>query len=184
MAINTARVTGRRQLRFESLDAVLADAEYLASVPTRQLGNWSLGQNFLHLATVFEKSIDGTAYRPGWFARPMGRLVMPLFKRWVLRRGMPVGIRPPAWLFKEVSPSEQVTIADGLQALRRAIGRLKTESERDWEQCFYAFTREEWDRFHMRHAELHLSYCVPVANISSAVPARSEGGNFETNTNE
>lgn len=45
MAINTARVTGRRQLRFESLDAVLADAEYLASVPTRQLGNWSLGSN-------------------------------------------------------------------------------------------------------------------------------------------
>ena len=34
MAIKTTKVTGRRRLRFVSLDAVLADAEYLAGVPT------------------------------------------------------------------------------------------------------------------------------------------------------
>ncbi len=51
---------------------------------------------------------------------------------------------------------------DGILALRRAINRLKSERERDWEQCFNMFTRDEWDRFYMRHAELHLSYIVPV----------------------
>lgn len=27
---------------------------------------------------------------------------------------------------------------------------------------------EEWDRFHMRHAELHWSYCVPVEDEAVA----------------
>jgi hypothetical protein len=164
VAVKTKKVTGRRRLRFESLDAVLADAEYLASVPTKQLGNWTLGQILMHLATVFEKSIDGTDYRPNWIARRAGRVFAPLWKRWVLRRGMPPGIRPPAFLFKEVAPPEQVTTGEGLRALRRSIGRLISESERDWEQCFGVFNRDEWDQFHMRHAELHLSYCVPLAD--------------------
>lgn len=165
MTVKTAGVAGRRRLRFTSLDAVLADAERLAAGGTRQLGNWTLGQNLMHLATVFEKSIDGTNFRPGWLFRRVGRLVVPYWKHWVLRRGLPAGIRPPVWMFKEVAPSDLVTTEEGLRALRRAVGRLKTESERDWEQSFGVFTRDEWDRFHMRHAELHLSYCVPVAEV-------------------
>jgi hypothetical protein len=55
-----------------------------------------------------------------------------------------------------------VSDEEGITNLRRAIGRLKSEPERDWEQCFHAFTREEWDQFHIRHAELHLSFIVPV----------------------
>jgi hypothetical protein len=72
-------------------------------------------------------------------------------------------------MFKEVAPPDQVTTEEGLKAFRRAVSRLKAESQRDWEQCFGVFTREEWDRFHMRHAELHLSYIVPV--VESPPPA-------------
>lgn len=129
VAVKTSKVIGRRCLRFESLDAVLADAEQLAAVESKQLGNWTLGQILMH---------------------------------WALRRGIPAGIRPPAFMFKEVAPPDQLTKEEGLKAFRRAVNRLKTESHRDWEQCFGVFTREEWDRFHMRYAELHLSYIVPV----------------------
>lgn len=176
VVIKTTKVTGRRHLRFESLDAILADAECLAGVPTKQLGNWSLGQILVHLATVFEKSIDGTEYKPNWLARRAGRLFAPLWKRWVLRWGMPAGIRPPAWIFKEVAPPERVSTADGLAALRRAIGRLKAEGERDWAQSFGVFTRDEWDRFHMRHAELHLSYTVPLGDPKVAPAETAEPG--------
>ncbi len=48
--INTKQVTGRRVVRYESFDEILADAERLAVVPTRTLGNWSIGQIFSHLA--------------------------------------------------------------------------------------------------------------------------------------
>ena len=173
MAVKTSKVAGRRCLRFESLDAVLRDAEYLACVETKQLGNWTLGQNLMHLATVYEKSIDGTNFRPGWLLRCLGKLLVPLWKHWALRRGIPAGIRPPAFMFKEVAPPDQVTTEEGLKAFRRAVSRLKAESQRDWEQCFGVFTREEWDRFHMRHAELHLSYIVPV--IESQPSATTDG---------
>jgi len=176
VAIKTTKVTGRRRLWFASLDAILADAEYLAGVPTKQLGNWSLGQILVHLATVFDKSIDGTEYKPSWLARRAGRLFVPLWKRWVLRWGMPAGIRPPAGMFKEVAPPERVSTADGLAALRRAVGRLKAEGERDWAQCFGVFTRDEWDRFHMRHAELHLSYAVPFGDPKLPPAGKAEPG--------
>ena len=81
MTVKTTPATQRRRLRFESLDEVLADAENLAVLPTRQLGNWSLGQNLMHLATVYEKSIDGTIFRPGWLLRVFAKVFMPLWKR-------------------------------------------------------------------------------------------------------
>lgn len=154
----------RRQLHFQSLDEVLAEAEHLAVIPTRRLGHWTLGQNLMHLAMVYEKSIDGTVYRPGWFVRSLARFVVPFWKWWVLRHGLPEGIRPPAFMFREVAPPNEVNTEDGLQAFRRAIGRLNSESHRDREQCFHLFTREEWDRFHIRHAELHLGFIVPIVD--------------------
>jgi hypothetical protein len=169
----TTKFTGRRQLWFKSLDEVLADAEELARGPTRQLGDWSLGQNLMHLAMVYEKSIDGTDFRPGWFLNAVGKLLIPLWKRWVLSRGLPAGVRPPAFMFREVAPPAEVSTEDGLRAFRRAIGRLQAESHRDWEQCFGVFTREEWDQFHMRHADLHLSFIVPVSAPDSSIPERT-----------
>jgi len=53
----------------------------------------------------------------------------------------------------------------GLFAFRRAIGRLTAVSQRDFKQCFNVFTREERDQFHMRHAELHLSFIVPAEEV-------------------
>ncbi|MCY2978903.1 MAG: DUF1569 domain-containing protein [Planctomycetota bacterium] len=99
VAVKTSMVMGRRCLRFESLDAVLADAEHLAAVESKQLGNWTLGQILMHLATVYEKSIDGTNFRPGLILRCLGKMLAPLWKRWALRRGIPAGIRPPAFMF-------------------------------------------------------------------------------------
>ncbi|MCE9554629.1 MAG: DUF1569 domain-containing protein, partial [Planctomycetes bacterium] len=49
--INTAKVAGRRPLRFASTDEVLAEVERLVAAPQVQpLGNWSLAQAISHLA--------------------------------------------------------------------------------------------------------------------------------------
>lgn len=50
MLLDTKKVTGRRLVRIESFDELLADAERHAAVPTRTLSNWSVGQIYKHLA--------------------------------------------------------------------------------------------------------------------------------------
>ena len=57
--VNTAKVTGRRQLSFQSYDELLADLDRFGSGSVRQLGDWWPGQNCRHLATVYNNSIDG-----------------------------------------------------------------------------------------------------------------------------
>src|SRR5262245_38050967 len=81
--------TGRRQLRFQSLDEVLEDARRLAAGPVVQRGNWTLGQVCRHLAQGMVLSIDGPA-RPltyPWWHCWLG----PLFRGWVLRYGLRPG---------------------------------------------------------------------------------------------
>ncbi len=46
--------------------------------------------------------------------------------------------------------------------LRQAIHRLQTEEKRAPNPVLGKLTREEWDRLHCRHAELHLSFLVPI----------------------
>lgn len=81
MVVKTSKVIGRRYLRYESLDAFLTDAEYIAGVETKQLGNWTLGQILMHLATVYEKSIDSTNFKQGWTSLSRGMLTTSL-SRW------------------------------------------------------------------------------------------------------
>lgn len=59
MPINTKRVSGRRKVRYASLEEFLADAERHAAPNVRFLGNWSAGQIYEHLARTLESSIDG-----------------------------------------------------------------------------------------------------------------------------
>jgi hypothetical protein len=159
-AIDTARVTGRRHLHFSSLDDILADTELLARCPElRTLGNWSAGQVFTHLAVVMNKSIDGFTARPPATVRFLLRL---LLKRRFLTRPMAPGFKLPARAQAEIGPPP-VGAGEALEDLRRAIDRLRAEERRSPHPVFGPLTRAEWDQLHCRHAELHLSFLVPVA---------------------
>src|SRR3989442_233125 len=75
--LDTGKVTGRRTLRFESLDEMMADVNRLADAERagrlKHLGNWTLGQAFGHLAQWMEYAYTGTPLNP------------PFFIRWILR---------------------------------------------------------------------------------------------------
>jgi hypothetical protein len=95
--INTKAVEGRRTLRFNALDEVVADAERLVASPnTKMLGNWPLGPLLMHLATAINGSIDGISAKAPWFIR----LAAPLFKPRLLTKGMSPGFQLP----KQVEP--------------------------------------------------------------------------------
>ena len=156
MAVDTAKVAGRRQLAFSNLDEIFADVERLAAGKHRTIGNWSFGQILWHLATVMNSSIDGSSVRPGFFMRLLG----PLMKGRMLTKGMPPGFRLPASMAKIFEPPPTST-EDGVKAMRDAVQRQKTETHREPSPFLGKMSHEDYVRLHCRHAELHLSFVVP-----------------------
>jgi hypothetical protein len=156
--VDTTNVTGRRAPRYESLDDVLRDAGRLAGTEVEMLGNWSLGQVFRHLAVAVVGSIDGFSFR----LPRLSILVVRLFwKKRLLARGIPPGLGlSRRW--ESVRP-EETPVAEGLALLRAALARFRAETKRSPHPAMGTLTPDEWHRFHLRHAELHLSFAVPKA---------------------
>jgi hypothetical protein len=157
MAVNTAKVEGRRKLDYASLDEVLADADRLGSGPVRTLGNWSAGQIFRHLAIAYNGSIDGFTLTFPWYLRLMARL----FKNKLMNGPMPAGYNQSSDNAKSVVPGPTTT-AEGLADLRAAVARLKREPHRAKHPMFGELDKEQWDKLHLKHANLHMSFLVPA----------------------
>jgi hypothetical protein len=152
LPVNTKKVTTRREVQYRSLDDIAADAKRLTEVEVRTNGNWSQGQIYDHLARNFNGSIDGMGFA---MPAPVRFLMSALMKKKFLTKGLPPG-------FKTNSKLEppQVSTSEALEALTKAIERLKQEEKRAMHPIFGTISREEWDQFHMRHAEMHMSFIV------------------------
>ena len=165
--VNTRRVSGRRKLRFESMADLEAEVERLATADVRCLGNWSLGQIFSHLARVMLIAVGDTPIRPPLISRLIGFVLRPLLKRWLLETGIPAGIPhkgiPVVGRSKEASSQvadASITTEEGLAELQAAINRYNS-TEDLCPHPLFGSSRRDWDRFNLRHAELHLSFVVP-----------------------
>jgi hypothetical protein len=155
--VNTAKVSGRRELHFSKIAEIQTDAENLARQNVQQLGNWTPGTALAHLARTMKMSLDGADFRPPF----MIRLFAPLIKKRLLRGPMKPGFKLPEKAAEELIPKTSVTTEQGLSELRSVIDRLNREPNRAPSPVFGQMTREEWDQLHLRHAELHLSFFVP-----------------------
>lgn len=153
MTVDTKKVAGRRAVRYESYDDLLADAERLASGKTRALGNWTQGQIYRHLAMGLDSSIDGVDFT---LPAPLRWVMRLLMKKKFTTQALPPGFKSTA----KFIPDAEVSLEDALADLRRAIKRQQTESKRIDHPAFGKFTREEWDQFNLRHAEMHMSFLV------------------------
>ena len=158
MSVKTGEVSGRRTLYFESYNDLLQDAESLALGEVAMLGNWTLGQVFLHLARSMHASIDGLEVAASGWRRLIVRM---LYGRQLLLGPMPPGLRLPAEAAGVLLP-EPISIDDGLASLREAVQRLSFETERASHPILGELSLDEWDSFHLRHAELHLSFALPL----------------------
>ena len=71
--VDTAKVAGRRTLRFESIDQMTAEVDRLVEAERagrlRRVGNWTLGQTLGHLATWTEYAYTGAPLKPPFFIR-------------------------------------------------------------------------------------------------------------------
>src|SRR4051812_46136425 len=158
--VATGHVSGRRMLRFESIDEVIAEVDRLAEADRagrlRKLGNWTLGQTLGHLACWAEYSYTGTPMK------------VPFFIKWILRRRkrkflyepMRAGVRIPGVAGGTLA-IDPMSRDEGLESLRRVMERLKAEAPTMPSAIFGPLTHEEWVAMHLRHAELHLGFLVP-----------------------
>lgn len=151
MTVSTKSVEGRRTVRYGSYDELLSDAERIASSNSVQtLGNWSPGQIFKHLADAIESSIDGSGFVLPW---PIRIIFTMLMKRKYLYDSLPAGFKAP----NKFQPG-QIDAQEALDDLRKAVARMKSETDRVMHPAFGNITREEWDQFNLRHCEMHMSF--------------------------
>ena len=152
MQINTKRVQGRRKVRYDSLDALLADARRLSGVEVRTLGNWSQGQIYEHIAWSLDASIDGAGFS---FPAPVRWWMTLLMKRKFLKQTLPAGFKAT-----EQFIPEETSVEEGLVSLEKAIARQQQESKRALHPAFGNIGHEGWNNFNLRHAEMHMSFLV------------------------
>ncbi len=155
MTINTKKVQGRRQVRYESLDDFLADAKQLAEGEVKTLGNLTLGQILGHVALSLDASIGGTGFM---MPAPVRFLMSLMMKKKYLTGSLPAGFKSPSSFVPE-----EMSVSDGLAKLQAAVDRQDNESERSLHPAFGSIGRDGWDAFNLRHAELHMSFVLPVA---------------------
>src|SRR5262249_46650497 len=122
----------------------------------KPLGNWSAGQIFRHLAAAFNSSIDGFTVTFPWYLRVMAGL----FRNKLISGPMPPGFKLPADGAKALEPGPAST-AEGLAELHAAVARLEREPNRAYHPMFGNLDREQWNKIHLKHASLHMSFLVP-----------------------
>lgn len=154
MTVNTKTVQNRRSVRYASLSELLSDAEKLAESEFHTLGNWSYGQILKHLALSIDSSIDGTGFM---LPAPARWLMSLLMKKRYLTQPIPAGFKSAAKFLPQ-----ETAIEEGMAALRDAIERQQQEPNRALHPAFGKLSNEEWDAFNLRHAEMHMSFVVPI----------------------
>ena len=151
-----------RRLRFNSLYDIRQDAERLSTAKhVDQLGTWTAGQAFEHLAKSLLSSIwQSKAVLPLW-----NRMIAKVGKPFLLRYGLPAGIQIASIsevAAKEFLPRERVTKNEGLRELKRAIATVSVHEMSARHNLFGKMSHKDWERMHCRHAELHLRLLLPT----------------------
>src|SRR4051812_40749381 len=143
--------SGRRTLRYDSLDEVMPDVERLLEGHTT-VGNWSLAQICRHLATVMRRVVDLPASTP----HDPSQWVGEERKRQVFDSGMiPEGLPAPP----EIVPGETRGEREEAEGLRQAIAYYRASPGPVIpHRLFGPLTKAEWDRLQLVHVAHHLSF--------------------------
>ncbi|MDA1015994.1 MAG: DUF1569 domain-containing protein [Planctomycetota bacterium] len=159
MAVSTKQVKDRREVSYATYDELAADAREMASSNVKCVGNWTLAQIMGHLQGSFVGCIDGGLGKAPFFIRLMAPLLM---KNMLIHKKVPAGFRFGKTSEARLKPNPDVSTEDALAGLQQAIDRCKTEPSRIRHPALGNISREEWDNFNLRHAELHMSFVKPV----------------------
>lgn len=150
----------RREVSFQTLDEVVADAEKLAAGEVRVVGSHSFAEILNHLA-ISQDAATGrvTPPPPPFFMK----LMRPLIKRMVFNpKPLKPGIKLPATGESFFWPDKNIDAATALANLKESTENYNSNGPLDKHPFFGAVSRPESDSFNCRHAALHLSFVHPA----------------------
>lgn len=153
---NTVKVVGRRTVRYENFNELLDEAERLATMRTTELGNWSKGQIYQHLAFALTAMLDGAPFS---LPAPVRWVLGWIMKRRLLTQTLRPGFKLPRSA-AQLLPGEVSTEA-GLALLRAAVERVLATDQRAVNAVLGHLSKAESDQFQLRHCEMHMSFIIP-----------------------
>lgn len=150
-----------RELHFDTLEQAMAEVDRVSAAERagklQQLGNWTAGQNFGHLAHWINVGFDGGGPTPPWLVRKLGPI---LLKKRVLYGKAWKGFRIPN-APEGTFGTEKLSLEEGERRVKAALTRLMNNTPDRPNPAFGKMTRDEWVKLHLRHFELHLGFLVP-----------------------
>jgi hypothetical protein len=159
--VDTAKVTGRRTLRFRTPAEMHADVAELVAAERAarldQIGNWTLAQNLNHLGTWVNFAFDGTPLRPPWIIK----LILRARKKQFLGGALPAGRYIPRVQGGTLG-FEPIPLEEALEKFSQAWDRFERQIPPKPHIVFGPLAHQEWIDAHLRHAELHLSFLKPA----------------------
>ena len=159
MAVNTKKVLGRRELHFNCENCLLNDAREIAKNADgyETVGNWSIGEQFSHVAKTIDASVNGFGFK-----LPLHiRLIAKLMKGYFLKKGFGAGIKYSTDAAKHIGPDEGISVAEGFGQLEVAVKQFQGTDKRAKSPVLGELSLSEWVNMHARHAELHFSFIKP-----------------------
>jgi len=157
---NNVKQAQRRDLHFQSLDDILADAEAIAAGPHHTTGNHSAGELFHHVAVPIDGAVHGFKFSAPLPMRLFGRTLKLLGKA---AAPFNPGINPPRSVLPHFWPAERITTEQGLDTLRAAIDAARAPGSMTHPSpLFGRLTHDQHVAMNCRHAELHFSFIHPA----------------------
>lgn len=150
----TTKNANRRTLDYASLQEVVDDATRLVAADAPTTGGWTKGQIFEHLARTMDSSLDGFDFTFPFPVRIIGKYY---FKARFFKHGLSPGFKLKGASKQALDP-DPLADQEGLEHLKKSVQRLETESQRHKSPVLGEMTREEWNKFHLIHSELHMSF--------------------------
>lgn len=146
---------------FHSIDGLKAELDQIESAhragTLRTTGQWTVGQNLEHCATIIRCSFDGFDASAPLVVRIFGSLV---FKRMIRNPNgqMKPGIKLPKRA-SSVLPSDKVRVEDGLAMMRTQLARIDAgEKMTQPSPVMGKMTHDLWILMHLNHCRLHMGF--------------------------
>ena len=146
----------RRELEFNNLDEVVADAERLASGEVRTTGNHTFGQILEHLARTHDMTTGKlVAPQPPFYMKIMVALMKPML---INDKPIKPGFKLPKKAEAFFWPDQEFDVQQALTHLKESVENYKTQGPLPKHPMFGKLSREQNDQMNCRHAALHLSF--------------------------
>ena len=152
----------RRELHFETLDDLVADARAVALHPHETTGNWNASQIVLHVTDLIGLANHGPDVRLPLPVRLLGK-VLRLFG--MHHRPMPSGVKAPSFLDADLEAHAQVPVEEAVATLEREVAEAHATPMSHPNPLFGPLTHAQWVTMHCRHAELHFSFLRPIPEL-------------------